>query len=155
MKRERRIGAGAVLAQATHRPHRPRGPGWNEAGAAEGSRGGPCSGQPPTEPTSRPWVVSSARGGSGPGRSLLRPPTDRTDLGATVTMTNPDATPREHKAHAPRSVACWVLTVSDTKTPETDTSGALIRELLHGAGHRVIGATIVRDEPADVQRVVR
>src|SRR5437870_4339931 len=70
-------------------------------------------------------------------------------------MTNPDATPREHKAHAPRSVACWVLTVSDTKTPETDTSGALIRELLHGAGHRVIGATIVRDEPADVQRVVR
>src|SRR5437016_14000675 len=70
-------------------------------------------------------------------------------------MTQPDATPREHKAHAPRSVACWVLTVSDTKTPETDTSGALIRELLHGAGHRVIGATIVRDEPADVQRVVR
>src|SRR5205823_1411115 len=80
---------------------------------------------------------------------------DRTDLAATVTMTNPDATPREHKAHAPRSVACWVLTVSDTKTPETDTSGALIRELLNGAGHRVVGSTIVRDEPVDVQRVVR
>src|SRR2546427_501642 len=70
-------------------------------------------------------------------------------------MTNPDSTPPEHKAHPPRRVACWALTVSDTKTPETDTSGALIRELLHGAGHRVIGATIVRDEPADVQRVVR
>src|SRR2546430_15292838 len=70
-------------------------------------------------------------------------------------MTNPDATPREHKAHAPRSVACWVLTVSDTKTPETDTSGALIRELLNAAGHRVVGFTIVSDEPADVQRVVR
>ena len=70
-------------------------------------------------------------------------------------MTDPAATPREHKAQAPRSVGCWVLTVSDTKTPETDTSGALIRELLNAAGHRVVGFTIVRDEPADVQRVVR
>ena len=66
-----------------------------------------------------------------------------------------DSTPREHKAHAPRSVGCWVLTISDTKTPETDTSGRLIRELLTAAGHRVVGGAIVRDEPADVQRVVR
>jgi len=64
-------------------------------------------------------------------------------------------TPAEHKAGAPRSVGCWVLTISDTKTPETDTSGALIRELLTAAGHRVVGSTIVRDEPAQVQRVVR
>ena len=64
-------------------------------------------------------------------------------------------TPAEHKAGAPRSIGCWVLTVSDTKTPETDTSGAVIRELLTAAGHRVVGASIVRDEPADVQRVVR
>jgi molybdenum cofactor biosynthesis protein B len=70
-------------------------------------------------------------------------------------MSDPAATPREHKAHAPKSVGCWVLTVSDTKTPETDASGALIRELLNGAGHQVVGGTIVRDEPADVQRVVR
>jgi len=65
------------------------------------------------------------------------------------------ATPEEHKAQAPRSVGCFVLTISDTKTPETDTSGALIRELLSGAGHRVVGSAIVRDEPADVQRVIR
>jgi molybdenum cofactor biosynthesis protein B len=65
------------------------------------------------------------------------------------------ATPREHKAHAPTSVGCWVVTISDTKTPETDTSGAAIRELLAAAGHRVAGSTLVRDEPADVQRVVR
>ena len=70
-------------------------------------------------------------------------------------MTDPAATPREHKSHAPKSIGCWVLTVSDTKTSETDTSGALIRELLNAAGHRVVGVTIVRDEPADVQRVVR
>jgi molybdopterin adenylyltransferase len=65
------------------------------------------------------------------------------------------ATPREHKATAPSSVACYVLTVSDTKTAETDTSGALIRELLLAAGHRVVGGGIVRDEPREVARLVR
>ena len=70
-------------------------------------------------------------------------------------MSTPDSTPLEHKATAPRTIGCWVLTISDTKTPETDTSGALIRKLLLDAGHEVIGATIVRDEPKDVQRVIR
>jgi molybdopterin adenylyltransferase len=72
-------------------------------------------------------------------------------------MTNPNAaaTPHEHKATAPRSIGCFVLTISDTKTPATDTSGSLIRELLGAAGHRVEGSAIVRDEPVDVQRVIR
>jgi len=70
-------------------------------------------------------------------------------------MSAPDSTPLEHRATAPRSVGCWVLTISDTKTPETDTSGALIRKLLLDAGHEVVGSTIVRDEPKDVQRVIR
>ena len=70
-------------------------------------------------------------------------------------MTSRDATPREHKATAPKSVGCFVLTVSDTKNPETDTSGAVIRDLLTAAGHRVAGSAIVRDEPAEVARLVR
>ena len=70
-------------------------------------------------------------------------------------MTHRDATPREHKATAPKSVGCFVLTVSDTKNPETDTSGAVIRELLTAAGHRIAGSAIVRDEPAEVARLVR
>ena len=70
-------------------------------------------------------------------------------------MSRPDGTPLEHKATAPRSIGCWVLTVSDTKTPETDTSGELIRKLLLEAGHQVVGSAIVRDEPKDVQRVIR
>jgi molybdenum cofactor biosynthesis protein B len=70
-------------------------------------------------------------------------------------VTDPSATPLEHKRTAPRAIGCWVLTISDTKTPETDTSGALIRELLSGAGHTVVGSDIVRDEPTDVQRVIR
>jgi molybdenum cofactor biosynthesis protein B len=69
--------------------------------------------------------------------------------------TGPTATPDEHKKSAPTSVACFVITVSDTKTPATDTSGALIRDLLTAAGHHVAGSTIVRDEPAEVARLVR
>jgi molybdopterin adenylyltransferase len=65
------------------------------------------------------------------------------------------STPDEHKANAPRAIGCWVLTISDSKTPATDTSGTLIRDLLTGAGHQVVGSEIVRDEPTDVQRVVR
>jgi molybdopterin adenylyltransferase len=68
---------------------------------------------------------------------------------------DPAATPREHKATAPQSLGCFVLTVSDTKTEATDTSGALIRERLIGAGHRLVGSAIVRDEPAEVERLVR
>ena len=67
----------------------------------------------------------------------------------------PSSTPDLHKATAPTTLGCWVLTISDTKTPETDTSGALIRERLASAGHRVVGSSIVRDEPAEVQRIIR
>jgi len=68
---------------------------------------------------------------------------------------SPDAVPREHRAHAPRAIGCFVLTISDSKTPETDTSGILIRELLTGAGHPVAGHAIVRDEPTQVTEVIR
>jgi molybdopterin adenylyltransferase len=66
-----------------------------------------------------------------------------------------DATPVEHRSHAPRAVGCFVLTISDSKTEETDTSGALIRELLGAAGHPVVGHAIVRDEPAQVAAVIQ
>jgi molybdenum cofactor biosynthesis protein B len=56
----------------------------------------------------------------------------------------------EHKSHAPASVACYVLTVSDSRTPETDSGGRTIRELLEQSGHTVTGHAIVRDEPAQV-----
>lgn len=70
-------------------------------------------------------------------------------------VTEADAVPREHKAHAPKSVGCLVLTISDSKTPETDTSGQLIRELLAKAGHQVVRSAIVKDEAAQVQDVIR
>jgi molybdopterin adenylyltransferase len=60
----------------------------------------------------------------------------------------------DHKAAAPTRVSCFVLTVSDTRTEDTDTSGRAISDLLAAAGHHVAGRAIVKDEPADVIRVV-
>lgn len=60
----------------------------------------------------------------------------------------------EHRASAPDSVGCVVITVSDTRTPETDRSGTIMRERLTAAGHRVVGYEIVRDEPAEITRVL-
>ena len=57
----------------------------------------------------------------------------------------------EHHAHGRRAATCAILTVSDTRTPETDVSGARIRTLLEGAGHRVAAYGIVPDEPAAVR----
>jgi molybdopterin adenylyltransferase len=61
----------------------------------------------------------------------------------------------EHRAHSPASVACFVLTVSDTRTLETETSGRAIAELLAEAGHTIADRQVVKDEPADVARAVR
>jgi molybdenum cofactor biosynthesis protein B len=61
----------------------------------------------------------------------------------------------DHKALAPVSVTCYVLTVSDTRTRDTDTSGRAIRELLEGAGHTVSGSAIVGDDPEQVTSAVR
>jgi molybdenum cofactor biosynthesis protein B len=51
-------------------------------------------------------------------------------------------------------VRCFVLTISDTRTEATDTSGDTIVEALRSAGHEVAGRRIVRDEPDVVREVV-
>jgi molybdenum cofactor biosynthesis protein B len=53
----------------------------------------------------------------------------------------------EHRADAPKSLNLAVMTVSDTRTVETDTSGALIVSLAGAAGHRILERVIVPDEP--------
>lgn len=61
----------------------------------------------------------------------------------------------EHKAQAPSSVRCFVVTVSDTRTEETDTSGRAIADLLVAAGHEVAGRTIVNDDPSLVRGAIQ
>jgi molybdenum cofactor biosynthesis protein B len=60
----------------------------------------------------------------------------------------------EHKAHAPTRVACFILTISDSRTLATETSGKAIAELLKMHGHTIVGREVVKDEPADVARIV-
>jgi molybdopterin adenylyltransferase len=60
----------------------------------------------------------------------------------------------EHKAQAPSSVRCVVITVSDTRNEESDTGGRAIVELLEAAGHVVAGRTIVRDDPEAVRGTI-
>lgn len=52
-----------------------------------------------------------------------------------------------HHKHDARNVACGVITVSDTRTPETDGSGKRIQELLTAAGHHTAHYAILKDEP--------
>jgi molybdopterin adenylyltransferase len=61
----------------------------------------------------------------------------------------------EHKAHAPAQVACFVLTVSDSRALATETSGRAIATLLEEAGHTVLDRALVRDEPAEVTAAIR
>jgi molybdenum cofactor biosynthesis protein B len=57
-------------------------------------------------------------------------------------------TPDEHKANSPRQIRCAVITVSDTRTVETDTGGAEVVRFLTESGHVIIAREIVPDEPA-------
>ncbi len=53
----------------------------------------------------------------------------------------------EHRAAAQRSAFGFaVITASDTRTPEKDLSGALARQRLEAAGHRVLESILVRDD---------
>ena len=61
----------------------------------------------------------------------------------------------DHRKTAATGVRCAVLTVSDTRAPETDVSGRAIVELLEAAGHVVARRQILRDEPRDVRDAVQ
>ena len=60
-------------------------------------------------------------------------------------------TPDEHKADAPEQIRCAVVTVSDTRTLETDTGGKLVVDSLTSAGHLVAAREIIPDEPAKMR----
>jgi len=54
---------------------------------------------------------------------------------------------QSEQSAAGRPVRCAVLTISDTRTPQTDRSGDRIGEIVREFGHEVIARVIVRDEP--------
>ncbi len=54
---------------------------------------------------------------------------------------------REHRRAGPSSVPCAVVTVSDTRSIATDTSGRFLCEALRRAGHPLVDYRILKDEP--------
>lgn len=60
----------------------------------------------------------------------------------------------QHHRRAPKHLQVAVLTVSDTRDPDTDESGKLVRELLEEHGHGVAHYEVVKDERAAIQAAV-
>ncbi|MFK8182614.1 MAG: molybdenum cofactor biosynthesis protein B [Phormidesmis sp.] len=73
----------------------------------------------------------------------------------------PTETPRYAAGHLPHpdgqtiSVQCAVITVSDTRTQDTDKSGQLMQSLLTAAGHLVTHYEIVKDDPEQIASLVK
>ena len=61
---------------------------------------------------------------------------------------------KSHTERSLKSVACFVITVSDTRDETTDRSGGAIKTLLEEQGHTVAGYEIVKDEPGDIGTLI-
>jgi len=59
-----------------------------------------------------------------------------------------------HKTQGVTSLACMVVTCSDTRTPDSDTSGKLICNLLKAQGHTIADYRVLKDEPADIRNLL-
>ena len=59
----------------------------------------------------------------------------------------------QSRAFVPINIA--ILTVSDTRTVESDKSGDLLKERIEGYGHRVVARSIVKDEIEVIQTEVK
>jgi molybdenum cofactor biosynthesis protein B len=57
----------------------------------------------------------------------------------------------QHRESAPETIRVAVLTISDTRTSETDTGGDIAEESMRGAGHEVVAREIVRDEATSIR----
>lgn len=60
----------------------------------------------------------------------------------------------KHREASPERVRVAVLTISDTRTPETDTGGNVIVELMRDAGHEISRREIVRDDAPRIEEVL-
>jgi molybdenum cofactor biosynthesis protein B len=60
----------------------------------------------------------------------------------------------EHKERGKKSIRCFVITVSDTRDENTDTSGQTIKKFLADEGHETTGYRIVKDEPREIEALL-
>ena len=62
--------------------------------------------------------------------------------------------PDQHRSEAPPVVRCVVITVSDSRTPETDTGGQTVADLVAAAGHEVVERHLSRDDPGPMRALL-
>ena len=70
-------------------------------------------------------------------------------------MSDPSPGSSRHPHRRAGAVPTAVVTVSDTRSLETDAGGALVAELLVDAGHPVVSRSIVRDEAEAIADALR
>jgi|YNPBryunderm2012_1023409.scaffolds.fasta_scaffold06572_4 molybdenum cofactor biosynthesis protein B len=68
-------------------------------------------------------------------------------------MTSGSITHRE-KAAALGIIPLTIVTVSDTRTPETDVNGQYLKTQIQEFGHRLVAYRIVQDEPAQIEAIL-
>jgi molybdopterin adenylyltransferase len=61
---------------------------------------------------------------------------------------------KQHRCESPKTVRCAVVTISDTRTLQTDRGGLLIVEMLTAGGHEITDRRIVRDDPREIEPMV-
>jgi molybdenum cofactor biosynthesis protein B len=61
---------------------------------------------------------------------------------------------QQHRSEAPKAVRCAVITVSDTRTLDTDRGGKMLEESLVAAGHTVIRREIVPDDQKRIRSLI-
>ena len=71
-----------------------------------------------------------------------------------MTTESSDRHHREAEAER-RQVPVGIVTVSDSRTEETDTNGSWLRQAVKAAGHTVEGYRLIRDEPGEVEDALR
>lgn len=71
-------------------------------------------------------------------------------------MSNPfqSHSAEQHRQNSPAKVRCAVITISDTRTLESDSSGQTIADLLEAAGHSLAERAIVPDDPGQIEPLV-
>lgn len=61
----------------------------------------------------------------------------------------------EHRGTSPASVSFSIVTVSDSRNADTDSSGKLIESMAASKGHRVVSRVVVKDDAAEILASLR
>ena len=96
------------------------------------------------------WINKQSNGGAN-ARKYGRP--ERNGDWMTSASSERHHEAAEKAAEAPLRIA--IVTVSDSRTEETDTNGQWLRAAIEAAGHKVAGYRLIPDEPEQVADALR